>query len=133
MVIIMVAFAERYDCHQPRIARTAPARIGLLTDLMAERVDTEGAVLHDNHARYAGDEERAKRRRPATPRITDRCRQRERDGRADPVNVLMLPHHEPVFLEIANGGVLYLTCSPPRILWQISGQLRKHQTDSYQQ
>ena len=58
------------ECHQPRVARTAPGRIGLSTDVMAERVDTEGAVLHDNHARYAGNKECAKRRSPARPCIT---------------------------------------------------------------
>ena len=102
MVIIVVAFAERYESHQPRVARAAPGGIGLSADVMAERVDAEGAVLHDNHASYAGNEERAERRRPAAPRITDRCWQRKRDGRANPVNVLVLPHDQPVSLQIDN-------------------------------
>ena len=69
---------------------------------MAERVDAEGAVLDGNHTGYAGDEERPKRRGPAAPRITNRCRKRERHDRANPVNVMVLPHHEPVFLQIDN-------------------------------
>ena len=73
MVIIMIAFAERYQGHQPRVARTAPGGIGLFADVMAERVDAKGAVLDDNHTGYAGDEERSKRRRPAAPRITNRA------------------------------------------------------------
>jgi hypothetical protein len=60
---------------------------------MAQRVDAEGAVLDGNYTGYAGDEERAKPRRPAVPRITNCCRQRERDGRSNPVNVPMLPHY----------------------------------------
>ena len=102
MVIVMVAFAEGHQGHQPRVARTAPGRIRLFADVMAERVDAEGAVLDGNYTGYAGDEKCPKRRRPAAPRITNRCRQHERDGRANPVNVMVLPHHEPVFLQIDN-------------------------------
>jgi hypothetical protein len=69
------------------------SRIGLLADVMAERVDAEGAVLDGNYTGYAGDEKRAKCRRPAAPRTTNRCRQHERDGRSNPVNVPMLPHY----------------------------------------
>ena len=85
LMVIMIAFAERYQGQQPRVARTAPGRIGLFADAMAERVDAEGAVLDSNHTGNTGDEERPKRRRPAAPHVTDHCRQRERDGRRRPI------------------------------------------------
>ena len=35
------------------------------------------------------------------PLHNDRCWQRKGDARANPMNIFVLPHHEPVFLQIA--------------------------------
>ena len=48
----------------------------------------------------------AKRNAPSAavqpPLHNDRCWQRKRDGRAKPVNIFVLPHDEPILLQIAN-------------------------------
>ena len=49
--------------------------------------------MHDNHARYAGNKECAKRGSPARPLHNDRCWQRKGDARVNPLNI---------FLQIAN-------------------------------
>ena len=68
---------------------------------MAERVDAEGAVLHDNNARYAGNKECAKRGSPAAPRITIAAGS-TKATLASIREYILLPHDEPVSLQIAN-------------------------------
>ena len=48
---------------------------GRRADVVAERIDAEGAVLEENDPRHAGDEEGAERRAPAAPQPADGRRQ----------------------------------------------------------
>src|ERR1700674_721991 len=91
MVIVMITFAESEESEEKRIARAALFRIGLAPDGVTGAVDEEGAMLQDDYARPAGDEERAERSLPSVPKKADHRRQDEADHDRDRLDMPVLP------------------------------------------
>src|ERR1700674_606907 len=100
MVIVMITFAESEESEEKRIARAALFRIGLAPDGVTGAVDEEGAMLQDDYARHAGDEESAERSLPSVPKKADHRRQDEADHDRDRLDMPVLPADQFVSLEI---------------------------------
>src|SRR5208282_2704689 len=75
-------------------------RVGLVTKIVAERVDAERGVLNRHDTRDTADQKAAERRNPAAPKIAKCGRQNEGDNRCNQVNVAMLPHDERILFQI---------------------------------
>ena len=67
---------------------------------MTEGVNAKGAVLQNDHAENAGNQESAQGRSPAAPGIADRGRQSERDQRANQMDVPVLPPDQWILLQV---------------------------------
>ena len=79
VVIVVIALAEGEERHDPGIAGAAAGGIRALADVVAERIDAEGAVLEEDHAGHAGDQESAERGLPAAPDVAEDGREDEGD------------------------------------------------------
>ena len=59
-------------------------------------------MLKENHTRHSSDKKPSQRSCAAAPRVPDCGGQRENDGCANPMNVAVLPHDQPVLLQVGN-------------------------------
>jgi len=69
---IVIPFAKREKCHKSAVAGAATARIRLSAHAMAEGVDEERGMLHDNDAGHARDEKRAQGALATVPDVPER-------------------------------------------------------------
>jgi hypothetical protein len=67
---------------------------------MTEGVNAKGAMLQNDHACHAGNQESAQGRSPAPPGIADRSRQHERHQRANQMDVSVLPPDQWILLQV---------------------------------
>src|SRR5207248_7029695 len=102
MVIVMIAFAESEEGQEERIARAAFLRIGLPPDGVTGAVDEEGAMLQDDDARHACNEEGTERSPPSVPKKADHGRDEEAHHDRDQLDVSMLPADQLVSLKVAD-------------------------------
>src|SRR5438874_634243 len=69
---------------------------------MAGRVDQERAMLNEDDLCDAANQETAERANPAIPHRTKRNRHTETDDYGEEMDVPMLPHDKPVFLQVVD-------------------------------
>ena len=104
VVVVVIALAKGEKRHEQAVARRALARIGLLADPMAKRVDAKGHVVHEDDASRSRDQEGAECRLPSAPEIAEQYRQPEAHAESKLHIVFMLPDSQAIFLQIANPG-----------------------------
>ena len=110
-MIVMVALAEGQESDDAAVAGAVVGRIRATADHVAERVDAEGALLDDDRAEQAGDEEagqgghaRVGVAHEGGVAITEGGRHHEAHEGADPLDVAVLPHDEGVGFEVLDVG-----------------------------
>lgn len=97
VVVVVVALATGEDSHNGAIACGVLCVVRAFADGMAERVNKEGAVLNDNDAENAGEQEAAEGVLPSRLNHVGKCsRNNNTQDEADPVHILVLPHAELV-------------------------------------
>ena len=66
---------------------------------MTGRVNEKGAMLNHHHLGDAADEESSEGADPAIPGCAQQHGQGETNKKSDGMDVLMLPHDQPIFLD----------------------------------
>src|SRR5580700_10920456 len=119
---VVVALAVRKDRHDAIVPRRVVIRIGLSTPHVRKRVDAKCRVMTDYEPQHAGQEERAQH---ITAGPAKQQRQAEVHCKCQREVVAMLPHHQPIALQIAHAAEIRLAA---RIITQHPADVREPET-----